>query len=153
MSRRSTVRRVAEFVLFDVLYEDARRTVKYRARNSPRPKTRKLPRSRDRASIRSSVSSPPSTSRCTSSVLKAGSTAPIILFRSKRADRVKMLVYEGTGLVLIWKRLEGAKFKWPARRLDVLLRAPTLVFFTLSKRKGLPHLSSKAVKTALSPLN
>jgi hypothetical protein len=31
--------------------------------------------------------------------------------RSKRADRVKMLVYDGTGLVLIWKRLEGAKFR------------------------------------------
>ena len=38
----------------------------------------------------------------------------IFVFRSKRADRVKMLVYDGTGLVLIWKRLEGAKFKWPA---------------------------------------
>jgi transposase len=32
----------------------------------------------------------------------------VFVFRSKRADRVK------TGLVLIWKRLEGAKFKWPA---------------------------------------
>jgi transposase len=38
----------------------------------------------------------------------------IFVFRSKRADRVKMLVYDGTGLVLIWKRLEGSKFKWPA---------------------------------------
>src|SRR5947209_15283110 len=38
----------------------------------------------------------------------------VFVFRSKRADRVKMLVYDGTGLVLIWKRLEGAKFKWPA---------------------------------------
>ena len=38
----------------------------------------------------------------------------IFVFRSKRADRVKMLVYDGTGLVLIWKRLEGARFKWPA---------------------------------------
>lgn len=37
----------------------------------------------------------------------------IFVFRSKRADRVKMLVYDGTGLVLIWKRLDGAKFKWP----------------------------------------
>src|ERR1700751_452269 len=37
----------------------------------------------------------------------------VFVFRSKRADRVKMLVYDGTGLVLIWKRLEGAKFKWP----------------------------------------
>jgi IS66 Orf2 like protein len=32
----------------------------------------------------------------------------IFVFRSKRADRVKMLVYDGTGLVLIWKRLEGS---------------------------------------------
>ena len=38
----------------------------------------------------------------------------IFVFRSKRADRVKLLVYDGIGLVLIWKRLEGAKFKWPA---------------------------------------
>ena len=35
----------------------------------------------------------------------------VFVFRSKRADRVKMLVYDGTGLVLIWKRLEGAKFR------------------------------------------
>jgi transposase len=38
----------------------------------------------------------------------------VFVFRSKRADRVKLLVYDGTGLVLIWKRLDAAKFKWPA---------------------------------------
>ena len=32
----------------------------------------------------------------------------VFVFRSKRSDRVKLLVYDGTGLVLIWKRLEGA---------------------------------------------
>ena len=32
----------------------------------------------------------------------------VFVFRSKRADRVKLLVYDGTGLVLIWKRLEGS---------------------------------------------
>jgi len=37
----------------------------------------------------------------------------VFVFRSKRADRVKLLVYDGTGLVLIWKRLDGNKFKWP----------------------------------------
>ena len=37
----------------------------------------------------------------------------VFVFRSKRADRVKLLVYDGTGLVLIWKRLEGARFRWP----------------------------------------
>jgi transposase len=29
----------------------------------------------------------------------------VFVFRSKRADRVKMLVYDGTGLVLIWNYL------------------------------------------------
>src|SRR5690348_18213688 len=33
----------------------------------------------------------------------------IFVFRSKRADRVKMLVYDGTGLVLIWKPLERSE--------------------------------------------
>src|SRR4051812_11720751 len=28
----------------------------------------------------------------------------VFVFRSKRSDRVKLLVYDGTGLVLIWKR-------------------------------------------------
>jgi transposase len=31
----------------------------------------------------------------------------IFLFRSKRADRVKMLVYDGAGLVLIWSDWRG----------------------------------------------
>ncbi|MBA3325945.1 MAG: IS66 family insertion sequence element accessory protein TnpB [Rhodobacteraceae bacterium] len=37
----------------------------------------------------------------------------IFVFRSKRADRVKVLAWDGTGLVLAHKRLEGAKFAWP----------------------------------------
>lgn len=37
----------------------------------------------------------------------------IVVFRSKRADRIKLLVWDGTGLVLIWKRLEASSFKWP----------------------------------------
>ena len=37
----------------------------------------------------------------------------IFVFRSKRADRIKLLVWDGTGLVLIWKRLENGAFRWP----------------------------------------
>jgi transposase len=37
----------------------------------------------------------------------------IIVFRAKRADRIKLLVWDGTGLVLVWKRLEQGTFKWP----------------------------------------
>src|ERR1700674_221680 len=37
----------------------------------------------------------------------------IYVFRSKRADRVKMVAWDGTGLVLLWKRFESGAFKWP----------------------------------------
>jgi transposase len=37
----------------------------------------------------------------------------IFVFRSKRADRIKLLVWDGSGLMLIWKRLENGKFRWP----------------------------------------
>jgi transposase len=37
----------------------------------------------------------------------------VFVFRSKRADRLKILVWDRTGLVLIHKRREGGKFVWP----------------------------------------
>jgi transposase len=37
----------------------------------------------------------------------------IYVFRCKRADRVKLLVWDGSGLVLIRKRLESGAFRWP----------------------------------------
>jgi transposase len=37
----------------------------------------------------------------------------VLVFRAKRADRVKLLVWDGTGLILISKRLEQGAFKWP----------------------------------------
>jgi transposase len=37
----------------------------------------------------------------------------VFVFRSRRPDRVKLLVYDDTGLVLITKRLEDGRFKWP----------------------------------------
>jgi transposase len=37
----------------------------------------------------------------------------VFVFRSKRADRVKILAWDGSGLVMLWKRLERGAFKWP----------------------------------------
>lgn len=37
----------------------------------------------------------------------------IYCFRSKRADRVKLVFWDGTGLCLFSKRLEQGKFRWP----------------------------------------
>ena len=37
----------------------------------------------------------------------------VFVFRSKRADRVKIVTWDGSGLVLLWKRLEQGAFRWP----------------------------------------
>jgi transposase len=38
----------------------------------------------------------------------------VFIFRARRADRVKILVFDGTGLVLYAKRLEAGRFCWPS---------------------------------------
>ena len=38
----------------------------------------------------------------------------VFVFRSRRPDRIKLLVYDGTGLVLVTKRLEAGRFMWPS---------------------------------------
>jgi transposase len=38
----------------------------------------------------------------------------VFVFRPRRADRVKILVHDGTGLVLYAKRLEAGRFCWPS---------------------------------------
>jgi transposase len=40
----------------------------------------------------------------------------IYVFRSKRADRVKLVFWDGTGVCLFAKRLEDGRFQWPAIR-------------------------------------
>ena len=37
----------------------------------------------------------------------------IFVFRAKRADRVKLILWDGTGLCLFTKRLEEGTFRWP----------------------------------------
>lgn len=37
----------------------------------------------------------------------------VIVFRSRRADRVKLIAWDGTGLVMVWKALDEGAFKWP----------------------------------------
>jgi transposase len=54
----------------------------------------------------------------------------VLVFRSRRADRVKLLVWDGSGLVLIWKQLEGGAFRWPPV-VDGVLRLTAVEFAAL----------------------
>ncbi len=37
----------------------------------------------------------------------------VYVFRAKRADRVKLIFWDGTGVCLFAKRLEDGTFRWP----------------------------------------
>jgi transposase len=37
----------------------------------------------------------------------------VYVFRAKRTDRVKLVFWDGTGVVLVAKRLENGEFRWP----------------------------------------
>jgi transposase len=45
----------------------------------------------------------------------------VYVFRAKRADRVKLIFWDGTGMVLVAKRLEDGKFRWPGVQ-DAIMR-------------------------------
>jgi len=38
----------------------------------------------------------------------------VYVFRAKRADRVKLIFWDGTGMCLFAKRLEDGAFRWPS---------------------------------------
>ena len=44
----------------------------------------------------------------------------IVVFRAKRADRIKILVWDGSDLVMIYQRLEQGSFAWPSIRDGVM---------------------------------
>jgi transposase len=44
----------------------------------------------------------------------------IVVFRSKRGDRIKVLVWDGSGPVLVYKRLEEGKVAWLTVRDGVM---------------------------------
>ena len=59
----------------------------------------------------------------------------VFIFRPRRADRVKILIYDGTGLVLYAKRLEAGRFCWP-QPADGVVRLSAAQLATLLE--GLP---------------
>ena len=66
----------------------------------------------------------------------------IYVFRSKRADRLKLLLWDGSGMVLLAKRLEQGTFSWPqspdpaSRKLELTPAALAMLTDGIDLRKG-----------------
>lgn len=43
----------------------------------------------------------------------------LFLFCGKRRDRMKVLLWEGDGFLLLYKRLENGNFRWPRKESEV----------------------------------
>ena len=77
-----------------------------------------------------------------------------------RADRVKLLAWDGNGLVMIYKRLDEGKFRWPRIEVGVMRLSPPLIL-TLERPKGRfyasatlrPNLSNEEETTTRSDKN
>ena len=54
----------------------------------------------------------------------------VLVFRSKRSDRVKILVWDTSGLVLVWKQLQQSTFRWPPV-MDGVMRLSAIEFAAL----------------------
>jgi transposase len=48
----------------------------------------------------------------------------VYVFRAKRTDRLKLIYWDGSGLVMAYKRLEDNSFKWPAVRNGIMRLEP-----------------------------
>jgi transposase len=49
----------------------------------------------------------------------------VFVFRAKRADRVKLIAWDGTGLCLFAKRLEEGTFRWPKIEDGIMRLTPS----------------------------
>jgi transposase len=54
----------------------------------------------------------------------------VYVFRAKRADRVKLIYWDGTGVCLFAKRLEDGGFRWPSVQ-DGVMRLSAAEFSAL----------------------
>jgi len=57
-------------------------------------------------------------------LLKDPYSGVVYVFRAKRADRVKMIYWDGTGLWLLAKTLEQGAFSWPKVQDGVIRLTP-----------------------------
>jgi transposase len=73
----------------------------------------------------------------------------VIVFRAKRADRLKILVWDTSGLVLVWKQLQQNSFRWPPV-MDGVMKLSAVEFAALFD--GLDWTRVQAIKAIHKPI-
>lgn len=67
----------------------------------------------------------------------------LFLFCGKRTDRIKGIIWEGDGFVLLYKRLESGRYQWPRNEQEAQSITPTQFRWLM---EGLAIDQPKAVK-------
>lgn len=73
----------------------------------------------------------------------------VIVFRAKRADRLKILVWDTTGVVLVWKQLQQNTFRWPPV-MDGVMKLSAVEFAALFD--GLDWTRVQAIRAIHKPI-
>ena len=73
----------------------------------------------------------------------------VIVFRAKRADRLKILVWDTSGVVLVWKQLQQNTFRWPPV-MDGVLKLSAVEFAALFD--GLDWTRVQAIRAIHKPI-
>jgi transposase len=72
----------------------------------------------------------------------------LYLFCGRRADRIKGLVWEKDGFLLLYKRLEQGRFVWPRNENEVRALTPQMFRWLM---EGLTIEPKKAVREVIPP--
>jgi transposase len=70
----------------------------------------------------------------------------VFVFRSKRADRLKILVFDGTGMILATKWLEEGRFAWPPIRTGTMRITATQLAMLFDGLSEWLRIAPKAIK-------